>query len=178
MKKMIAIFMTLLMVAAMLPITASAAQCARIVVELNEPYYGENLAEILPEIEIEAAYPFIEGYAFTVYYDHASDEDAYEAAEKLKTNPLVKAAAYCPDNEVEITRAMFEISLVESYYGENNYLMAEAELGKLFPEMRIERVTATGRKNYWIYSSVDSIEEISDLYEDMKANPFLRSMYC
>ena len=113
-KKMIALFMTLLMVAAILPITASAAQCERIVVELKEPYYGENLSEILPEIEIEAAYPFIEGYAFTVYYDHASDEDAEAAAEKLASNPIVKAATYCPYDEIEIkATAIFKVTLVK-----------------------------------------------------------------
>ena len=178
-KKMIALFMTVLMVAAILPITASAMQYARIVVELKEPYYGENLAEILPEIEIEAAYPFIEGYAFTVYYDAESDEDGRAAAEKLETNPLVRSATYCVDDASEASAVVyFKVHLNNEYYGENFY-MSVAELEKIFPEMDIKTVKEKGgRYNYHIFCNVNSIEEASELELAVRNNPFISSSFC
>ncbi len=175
-KKMIALFMTLLMVAAMLPITASAMQYARIVVELKEPYYGENLAEILPEIEIEAAYPFIEGYAFTVYFDHASDEDAEAAAEKLASNPIVKSATYCPYNETETYSLLkFEIKLADGFFAPDPYV--PADLGKIFSDIKIVDAKMWSKSNFDIYTDVTSVEEASILYDKIQANPFVKSAY-
>ncbi len=175
-KKMIALFMTLLTVAAMLPITASAAQYARIVVELNEPYYGENLAEILPEIEIEAAYPFIEGYAFTVYYDHASDEDAYEAAEKLKANPLVKSAVYCPYEEENVTRAKFSFAL--NSYEKVGGNVRFADLAELFPTLNIVKAESfVNNRSYRIYFDVSSREEVCKIFDEILSSPFVSSAF-
>ena len=168
--------MTLLMVAAILPITASAAQYARIVVELNEPYYGDNLAEILPEIKIEAAYPFIDGYAFTVYYDAKSDEDGFAAAEKLKDNPLVKAATYCPDQEVDAKRVRFTVT-VPSDSGRVGF-RRYADLAELLPNIKISKAEAMMSTNcYYIYCDVETREEICLIYDELIANPDIYEVY-
>ena len=176
-KKIIAILMIVLMVAAILPITASAAQYARIVVELNEPYYGDNLAEILPEIKIESADCFNDGYAFTVYYDHASDEDAEAAAEKLKANPLVKSATYCPYNESgTYSLHHFEIVLTDELFSPDPYI--PANLGKIFPDIDIVDAKKWSKKIYDIYLDATSVEEASALYNKIQANPFVKNVYC
>ena len=82
-KKMIALFMTLLMVAAILPITASAGQYARIVVELKEPYYGENLAEILPEIEDRTC---VVSQGDVIHIDEVKIEFIFSYHEELTNN--------------------------------------------------------------------------------------------
>ena len=177
-KKLIAIVMTMLMVAALLPVTASADQNAIIIVELNEPYYGENLNEVLPEIKMEVSYPFIDGYAFVVYYAHTSDEDAYAAAAALAANPRVKSATYCPGIDPEPTsRVVFHIMIKNEYFG-GYYGISEAELPKLFPNMQIVRASRWLRGEYSVYFDVSSMEELSALYDEIKASPFFSGVYC
>ncbi len=177
-KKLIAIVMTMLMVAALLPVTASAEQYAEIVVELNEPYYGENLNDLLPEIEMVTACDVIGGYLFTVYYAHTSDEDAYAAAAKLAENPLVKFATYCPGYpSAPTSRVMFEVFINRDYFG-GYYGISDAELGKLFPDMKMVKVTKWNYMHYYLYFDVESLEEVDEIYSELRANPFLTSIYC
>ena len=178
-KKLLALVLTMLMVAALLPVTASADQNAIIIVELNEPYYGDNLNEILPEIKMEVAYPFIDGYAFVVYYAHTSDEDAYAAAAALAANPRVKSATYCPGNPTENTsRVRFHITISEDYFGEDYYTpITSVELGKLFPGRTIKRASQWGFRNFDVYFDVGSTEEWYDIYDELKANPFIKSFH-
>ena len=175
-KKLIAIIMTMLMVAALLPVTASADQNAIIIVELNEPYYGENLNEILPEIKIEVAYSFIDGYAFIVYYDHTSDEDAYAAAAALAANPRVKSAAYCPGNVTEQTsRVAFHVNINTDYFG-GYYGISEPELAKLFPGVEIKKASRWSYRSYDLFFDISSTEEWYELYDELNANPFIQSV--
>lgn len=177
-KRMIAIIMTLLIVAALLPATASADRNAMIIVELKEPYYGENLNEILPEIKMEVSYPFIEGYAFVVYYAHTSDEDAYAAAAKLAENARVKSAAYCPVNASEPTsRVCFHVRIRDEYFG-GYYGISEAELAKLFPNAEIAGAKEWFRGEYSVYFDVGSTDELYELYDGIKASPFFSAAYC
>ena len=177
-KKLIAMLMTLLMVAALLPVTASADQDAIIIVELNEPYYGENLNEILPEIKMEVSYPFIDGYAFVVYYAHTSDEDAYAAAAALAANPRVKSATYCPGTEPEPTsRIAFYVSIKNEYFG-GYYGISEAELPKLFPNIQIVRAREWFRGIYSVYFDVSSMDEVYEIYNQVKSSPFFSNAYC
>ena len=178
-KKLLAALLTLLMVASLMPVTASADQNAIIIVELNEPYYGENLNEILPEIKMEVSYSFIDGYAFVVYYAHTSDEDAYAAAAALEANPRVKSATYCPGNPTENTsRVRFHITISEDYFGEDYYTpITSVELGKLFPGRTIKRASKWGFRSFDIYFDVSSSEEWYDIYDELKANPFIMSLH-
>lgn len=177
-KRLIAIIMTMLMVAALLPVTASADQNAIIIVELNEPYYGENLNEILPEIKMEVSYPVIDGYAFVVYYAHTSDEDAYAAAAALAENPRVKSATYCPGTDPEPTsRIAFFVSIKNEYFG-GYYGISEAELAKLFPNIQIVRAREWFRGVYSVYFDVSSMDELYALYDAIKASPFFSKVYC
>ena len=177
--RILAIIMMMLTVTALLPITASAAQNAIIIVELNEPYYGENLNDILPEIKMEVSYPFIDGYAFVVYYAHTSDEDAYAAAAALEANPRVKSATYCPGNATGNTsRVRFNITISEDYFGEDYYTpISSVELGKLFPNRVIKRASKWGFRNFDIYFDVSSAEEWYAIYDELKANPFIQSFH-
>ncbi len=179
MKKLLAALLTLFMVAALLPVTASADQNAIIIVELNEPYYGDNLNEILPEIKMEVAYPFIDGYAFIVYYDYTSDEDAYAAAAALAANPRVKSATYTPGNATENTsRVRFHITISEDYFGEDYYTpISSVGLGKLFTDRAIKRASKWGFRNFDIYFDVISAEDWYAIYDELKANPFILSFY-
>ncbi|MBO4935045.1 MAG: hypothetical protein J5441_07785 [Clostridia bacterium] len=178
-KKLLAALLTLLMVAALMPVTASADQNAIIIVELNEPYYGENLNEILPEIKMEVSYPFIDGYAFVVYYAHTSDEDAYAAAEALATNSRVKSATYCPGNPTENTsRVRFHITISEDYFGEDYYTpITSVELGKLFPNRVIKRARKWGFRNFDIFFDIGSSEDWYEIYDELKSNPFILSFH-
>ncbi|MBQ9557596.1 MAG: hypothetical protein IJU94_03225 [Clostridia bacterium] len=178
-KRTLAMVLALLMVAALLPVTASADQNAMIIVELNEPYYGENLNEILPEIKMEVAYSFIDGYAFVVYYAHTSDEDAYAAAAALEANPRVKSATYCPGNATGNTsRVRFNITVSQDYFGEDYYTpVTSVELGKIIPERIIKRAGKWGFRNFDIYFDVSSAEDWYAIYDELKANPFIQSFY-
>lgn len=177
-KRMLAIVLAMLTVAALLPITVSAEQYAEIVVELNEPYYGENLNDLLPEIEMVTACDVIGGYLFTVYYAHTSDEDAYAAAAKLAENPLVKFATYCPGYpSAPTSRVMFEVFINRDYFG-GYYGISDAELGKLFPDMKMVKVTKWNYMQYYLYFDVESLEEVDEIYSELRANPFLTSIYC
>lgn len=177
-KKLVAMLMTMIMVAALLPVTASADQNAVIIVELNEPYYGENLNEILPEIKMEVSYPFIDGYAFVVYYAHTSDEDAYAAAAALAANTRVKSAIYCPGIDPEPTsRVAFYVSIKDEYFG-GYYGISEAELAKLFPGIQIVRASKYFRGIYKVYFDVSSMEELFALYDEINASPFFSGVYC
>ena len=177
-KRLIAIVMTMLVVAALLPVTASADQNAIIIVELNEPYYGENLNEILPEIKMEVSYPVIDGYAFVVYYAHTSDEDAYAAAAALAANPRVKSATYCPGTETEPTsRVVFIVMIKNEYFG-GYYGISEADLPKLFPNMQIVSASKWLHGTYSVSFDVSSTEELYALYDEIKSSPFFSSVYC
>jgi len=174
-KKMIALFMTLLMVAAMLPITASAKEYALIIIELNEPYFGDNVTEILPEVEIITAFPYIyDGINFVLYYEYESDEDAYAAAEKLKSNPLVKNATYFPDTMSDnVRQAKFSVVVPNTYYGNDFYnTPANVDFGKLLPNANITKVYMWSRMSYDIYFDVTSLEEACEIYDKIKMVPF------
>ena len=174
-KKVLAILMTLLMAVAMLPITASAIDCAEIILELKEPYYGENLSEILPEIKIEQAFDFLEdGQHFIIYYNAEAEEDADDIINKLLANPLVKNAySVYKIPEEPMTNVMFRVKLPTSYDGEGYYV----ELGKLLSGVTPSKVEALSRWTYDIYFDVESFSEIELIYNTLRANPFFSFIY-
>ena len=171
-KKMIALFMTLLMVAAMLPITASAGQYARIVVELKEPYYGENLAELFPEIRIVSAYPFTpDGLNFTLYCAVSMQEEAVIISESLKANPIVSKASACWETDAEQSKDLklirFEICLDKT----KDYGAYTADLTELFPDIEILKAGYYNRYDYTIFCNVSSDEEAYEIYDILAKNP-------
>jgi len=177
--KMIALFMTLLMVAAMLPITASADNCYMALVELNEPYFGENLSEIFPEVEIEVGFPVLyDGSWFILYYNAFSVEDAEAIAEKLKINPFVKNLIYAGESQGQepVDTAGFLVTLTPLCV-EDTECDYTVNIAKLFPEIPFSKVEKYAPLVYNVYCDVNVMEEAYLIYDELMASPFVSELY-
>ncbi len=176
-KKMIALFMTLLMVEAMLPITASADSCIQILVELNEPYFGEDLSDLFSEIEFETGYEVLnDGLYFMLYYNTQSNDEIDVAIEKLKTNPIVKDAIYCLPNKNFSETARFLIYMPEDCIKDPDYWEV-LELGKYFPEIEFSKANTYGTIMYEVYCDVSTMEETFLIYDKFRESPFVTEFY-
>ena len=177
-KRLIAIIMTVLMVAALLPVTASAEFCAIILVETKAQYTVEELETLLTEIEIASCHHLGGGTLFEIYFDAQSDEDAIVAAAALSANPIVKKAEYCKVSypEYDPSDAVFLVEFAPEFYPylEDDFVYTP-ELGKIFPEIEITNAEDyLGR--YRIECAAGTLEAIDRIYEVLSSNPFVSSV--
>lgn len=186
-KKLIAIVMTMLMVAALLPVTASAEFCAIILLDMKQQYdTNEGLLAALPEINPEAVsgcHHCGGGTLFEVYYDVQSEEEALAVETGLRANPLVREAYYCKvcTEVFDPSSAAFEVKLVSGFHPirEGDVTDYTAELGKLFPEIEITNAFQYGSRSYRIECATGTWEGVEKVYAILQDSPFVsRVVFC
>ena len=167
--------MTMLMVAALLPVTASAEFCAIILLETKAQHTVAELEELLPEIEMSSCHHLGGGTLFEIYFDADSDEDAVAAADMLNANPIVKKAEYCKVSypDYDPSQASFEIEFVEGFFAD---YQSEVNLGKIFPEIEITNAELGGY-GYRIEFPAETLEAVDKVYEILSSSPFVSEVY-
>lgn len=174
-KRMLAIILALLMVAALLPVTAAAEFCAIILLETKAQHTVAELEELLPEIEMASCHHLGGGTLFEIYFDAESDEDAAATADMLNANPIVKKAEYCKVSypDYDPSKAAFQVDFAPEFYPyiEDDYVYTP-ELGKIFPEIDIIKAEEymTG---YRIECAAETLEALDRVYEILTSNPFV-----
>ena len=188
-KRILAIVMTLITVAALFPVTASAEFCAILIVDMKQQYDTvESFMAALPEINSEAVsgcHHCGGGTLFEIYYDVQSEEEATAAEAGLRANPLVREAHYCKSNHqdqvFDPSTAAFEIRLVDSFFPirDDDWDDYTAELGKLFPEIEITNAFQYGGWSYRIECATGTWEGVERVYAILQNSPFVsRVVFC
>lgn len=174
-KRMLAIILALLMVAALLPVTASAEFCAIIFVETKAQYTVEELETLLPEIEMASCHHLGGGTLFEIYFDAESDEDAVAAADMLNANPIIEKAEYCKVGypNYDPSKASFMVRFAKDFYPilEDDFVYTP-ELGKVFPEIEIINAEEY-LGGYRIECAAETLEAVDRVYEILTSSPFV-----
>ena len=178
-KRTLAMLLTLLMAAALLPVTVSAQFCAIILLETKTQYTVEELEVLLPEIEMASCHHLGGGTLFEIYFGAESDEEAAAAANMLNANPIVKKAEYCKItySDYDPSQAAFLVEFKDGFAPilEDDFVYTP-ELGKVFPEIEIINAEEY-LGGYRIECAAETLEALDRVYEILTSNPFVSAVY-